>query len=57
MIIYEMCEKGTLKDYLVANKANVTIDVQEDLYRFGLDIAKGMEHLAVNGVSDTSTLK
>jgi len=57
MIIYEMCEKGTLKDYLAANKANVTIDVQEDLYRFGLDIAKGMEHLAVNGVSDTSTLK
>jgi len=46
MLIYEMCEKGTLKDFLVANKANVTVDLQDNLYRFGLDIAKGMEHLA-----------
>jgi len=51
MIIYEMCEKGTLKDFLWANKANVTMDLQESLFRFGLDIAKGMGHLAANGVS------
>jgi len=53
MIIYEMCEKGTLKDFLVANKANVTVDLQDNLYRFGLDIAKGMEHLASKQVQFT----
>ena len=51
MIIYEMCEKGTLKDFLWANKAKVDMDLQESLFRFGLDIAKGMEHLAANGVT------
>lgn len=44
-IIYEYCENGTMKDYLVANKTNVTIELQENLFRFGLDIAKGMEYL------------
>ncbi|XP_060598180.1 uncharacterized protein LOC132751968 isoform X3 [Ruditapes philippinarum] len=49
-IVYEYCENGTLKDYLVQNKNNVTIELQEHLYRFGLDVAKGMEYLASKGI-------
>ena len=50
-IIYEYCEHGPLKDYLQSQKSNVTLEVQENLFRFGLDIAKGMEFLASKGVS------
>ena len=50
-IIYEYCEHGPLKDYLLSQKSNVTLEVQESLFRFGLDIAKGMEYLASKGVS------
>ena len=50
-IVYEYCENGTLKEYLVKNKRNVTLELQEHLYRFGLDVAKGMEYLASKGVS------
>lgn len=46
MIIYEYCEQGTLKEYLQSLKSNVTLEVQEHLFRYGLDIAKGMEYLA-----------
>lgn len=56
-IIYEYCEKGTLKDYLVNNKTNLTIELQENLFRFGLDIAKGMEYLAGKGVNINSFFK
>ncbi|KAH3716765.1 hypothetical protein DPMN_059494 [Dreissena polymorpha] len=50
-IIYEYCENGTLKEYLVQNKSNVTIEVKETLFRFGIDIAKGMEYLAGKGIT------
>lgn len=50
-IIYEYCENGPLKDYLQSKKSNVTLDVHESLFRFGLDTAKGMEFLASKGVS------
>jgi hypothetical protein len=49
-IILEYCEKGTLRDYLLERKNNITMDLQENLFRFGLDIAKGMEYLAGKGV-------
>jgi hypothetical protein len=49
-IIYEFCENGTLRDYLAERKNNVTMELQENLFRFGLDIAKGMEFLAGKGV-------
>ncbi|KAH3716775.1 uncharacterized protein LOC127855045 [Dreissena polymorpha] len=45
-IVYEYCDNGTLKDFLLRKKSNLTIDVQEMLFRFGLDLAKGMEYLA-----------
>lgn len=45
-IIYEYCENGTLRDYLADRRNNITVDLQENLFRFGLDIAKGMEYLA-----------
>ncbi|KAK3603161.1 hypothetical protein CHS0354_042994 [Potamilus streckersoni] len=45
-IVHEYCENGTLKEYLEKNKNNVTVELQELLFRFGLDIAKGMEYLA-----------
>lgn len=50
-IIYEYCENGTLKDYLIAHKSDVSIEVHESLFRFGLDVAKGMEYLASKSVS------
>ena len=46
IMIYEYCEKGPLKDYLQWQSSNVTLEVQDKLFRFGLDIAKGMEYLA-----------
>ncbi|XP_053374452.1 uncharacterized protein LOC123532684 isoform X3 [Mercenaria mercenaria] len=49
-IVYEYCENGTLKDYLVSQKNHVTIELQEHLFRFGLDVAKGMEYLAGKGI-------
>ena len=49
-IAYELCENGPLKDYLQTQRSNLTIEVQESLFRFGLDIAKGMEYLASRGV-------
>ncbi|KAL3832342.1 hypothetical protein ACJMK2_023994 [Sinanodonta woodiana] len=45
-IVHEYCENGTLKEYLDRNKNNITVELQELLFRFGLDIAKGMEFLA-----------
>ncbi|XP_052232523.1 angiopoietin-1 receptor-like [Dreissena polymorpha] len=50
-ILYEYCENGTLKEYLVQNKSSVTMDIQETLFRIGLDIAKGMEYLAGKGIT------
>ncbi|XP_053381408.1 uncharacterized protein LOC128549125 isoform X2 [Mercenaria mercenaria] len=49
-IIYEYCAHGPLRDYLAEQRNNVTIDLQENLFRFGLDISKGMEFLAGKGI-------
>ena len=49
-IVYEYCEHGTLKDYLDQQHNSRTIELQELLFRFGLDIARGMEYLASKGV-------
>lgn len=45
-IIHEFCENENLRDYLLSMKGNVTIPLQENLFRFGRDVAKGMEYLA-----------
>ncbi|XP_052246351.1 tyrosine-protein kinase Fer-like [Dreissena polymorpha] len=37
--------------YLVQHKSNVTMEIQETLFRIGLDIAKGMEYLAGKGIT------
>ncbi|XP_052246346.1 uncharacterized protein LOC127855047 [Dreissena polymorpha] len=50
-ILYEYCENGTLKEYLAQHKSNVTMEIQETLFRIGLDIAKGMEYLAGKGIT------
>ena len=50
-IIYEYCEQGSIKEYLQNQKPDVTVDLQEKLFRFGFDIAKGMEYLASKSVS------
>lgn len=52
-IIYEYCEHGPLRDFLADRKNNLTLDLEENLFRFGLDIAKGMEYLAGKGVINT----
>ena len=53
-MIYEYCDHGPLKDYLQGQASNVTIEVQEQVFRFGLDIAKGMEFLASKKVTDAN---
>ncbi|KAL3832344.1 hypothetical protein ACJMK2_023996 [Sinanodonta woodiana] len=45
-IILEHCENGPLKDYLETQRKNITVELQDKLFRFGLDICKGMEYLA-----------
>ena len=50
IIVYEYCEHGTLKDYLDQQQNNRNIELQELLFRFGLDIAKGMQYVASKGV-------
>ena len=54
-MIYQYCELGPLKDYLQGQAANITLELQEQLFRFGLDIAKGMEFLASKKVDKRST--
>ncbi|XP_052807066.1 uncharacterized protein LOC128236221 [Mya arenaria] len=51
IIIYELCEIGSLRHHLQKNKYNFIIKMQENLFRFGLDVAKGMEFLAFRGVT------
>lgn len=51
IIVYEYCENGSLREYLELHQHNVTIELQEKLFRFGLDIAKGMEYLAKRGIT------
>ncbi|XP_052770744.1 angiopoietin-1 receptor-like [Mya arenaria] len=51
MIIYEFRENKTLRDYIEKNKSNMTVEMQENLFRFGLDIAKGMDYLTTKGVT------
>lgn len=50
-MIYEYCENGPLRDYLHGQRSNITLEIQEELFRFGLDIAKGMEYLASKKVN------
>ena len=50
-ILYEYCERGALKEYLQEHQGDVNMEVHESLFRFGLDIAKGMEYLASKKVS------
>ncbi|KAL3832351.1 hypothetical protein ACJMK2_024003, partial [Sinanodonta woodiana] len=45
-IVFEHCWNGPLKDYLETQRKNITVQLQENLFRFGLDICKGMEYLA-----------
>ncbi|XP_053391930.1 uncharacterized protein LOC123531686 [Mercenaria mercenaria] len=45
-IIYEFCSNGQLRDYLQTLRTNLTLETQERLQRFGLGVARGMEHLA-----------
>ncbi|XP_060583179.1 uncharacterized protein LOC132739481 isoform X2 [Ruditapes philippinarum] len=49
-MIYEYCENGVLRDYLVERKNNVSVEFKGNLFRFGLGIAKGMEFLAGKGI-------
>ncbi|KAK3600804.1 hypothetical protein CHS0354_020481 [Potamilus streckersoni] len=44
-MIYEYCENGSLRDYLESQRNSITMELQENLFRFGLDICKGMEFL------------
>ena len=46
MLVMEYCEMGQMDKWLVQNKANMTEQVMENLFRFCLGIAKGMEYLA-----------
>ncbi|XP_060570888.1 angiopoietin-1 receptor-like [Ruditapes philippinarum] len=49
-MIYEYCENGILRDYLVERKDNVSMELKGNLFQFGLGIAKGMEFLSGKGI-------
>ncbi|KAL3832350.1 hypothetical protein ACJMK2_024002 [Sinanodonta woodiana] len=49
-IILEYCENGPLKNYLETQRNNITVELQEKMFRFGLDICKGMEYLASKNI-------
>ncbi|KAK3600800.1 hypothetical protein CHS0354_020477 [Potamilus streckersoni] len=44
-MIYEYCENGNLRDYLESQRNNVTMELHENMFHFGLDTCKGMEFL------------
>ncbi|KAL3832082.1 hypothetical protein ACJMK2_023760 [Sinanodonta woodiana] len=45
-MLYEYCENGNLRDYLKAQRNNITLELQENMFRYGFDCCKGMEYLA-----------
>ncbi|XP_052278483.1 LOW QUALITY PROTEIN: uncharacterized protein LOC127876968 [Dreissena polymorpha] len=45
-ILFEYCSNGQLNEHLTTHRQNVTIEVQELLLRFGLQVARGMDYLA-----------
>ena len=51
VLVMEFCEMGQMDKWLVQNKANVSEQVMENLFRFTLGIAKGMEYLASKKVT------
>lgn len=49
-IIYEYCSNGPMRDYLHTLKNNVSVETHEQLLRFGLGIARGMDYLALKKI-------
>ena len=45
-MILEYCCKGVLKEFLVAVRENVTVEVEERLFRIVFGICQGMNYLA-----------
>lgn len=50
-MVLEHCEKGVLKDFLVSKKGNVTMDIEEILFRMCFGICLGMDYLSGKKVS------
>ncbi|CAC5371428.1 Tyrosine-protein kinase receptor Tie-1,Mast/stem cell growth factor receptor-related protein Kit,Platelet-derived growth factor receptor alpha,Vascular endothelial growth factor receptor 2,Mast/stem cell growth factor receptor kita,Vascular endothelial growth factor receptor 1,Vascular endothelial growth factor receptor 3 [Mytilus coruscus] len=46
MMILEYCSKGVLKQFLEAIKSNMSIDIEEKLFRMVFGICQGMDFLA-----------
>ncbi|KAK3109029.1 hypothetical protein FSP39_021473 [Pinctada imbricata] len=46
VMILELCQGGTMKDWLIENKERADDEIIERLFRFSFDIARGMEYLA-----------
>ena len=49
-MVLEYCENGTLNSYLSKHKDKVNDDMHERLFKFSLEICKGMNFLASRGV-------
>ena len=56
MFVMEFCERGQLDQWLVGQRGHVTEQVMENLFRFTLGIAAGMEYLASKQVGLTLTV-
>ena len=50
-MILEYCSKGVLKDFLVNIRSNLTVDIEERLFRMVFGICLGMDYLASQKVS------
>ena len=51
VMLLEICEGGTMRDWLVNMQTQVTDDTMEKLFRYAYDIARGMEYLAEKQVN------
>ena len=50
-MVLEYCEKGILKDFLVSCKENVTVDLEERVFRMIFGICLGMDYLSSRKVN------
>ncbi|XP_071156378.1 uncharacterized protein [Mytilus edulis] len=50
MMILEYCSKGVLKEFLESARSNITVELEERLFRMAFGICNGMDYLASNKV-------
>lgn len=49
-ILLEYCVHGQLNDYLLEMRKSLNVETMENLFRFGIGVARGMEYLSGKNV-------